>query len=197
MTVGPAFLLKKVIGQNMESLIVIGTSLVVGGIVMWIVDAMNAKWEVAGPGAPGSRIHTWKMEAMSLAQAIWIGACQILSAVFPVHRGRCRRSPRASWRHVARLGPGVLVLPFDSDHGRRNPLDLLKSLPARARIRSECRRLIRMVGSFCSSGLCFFMVAYASVAWFMAWVRKRGFVPFAIYRIIAGALVLALGSLCV
>src|SRR5207247_10093194 len=32
---------------------------------------------------PQSRIHTWKMEAMSLGQAIWIGACQILSAVFP------------------------------------------------------------------------------------------------------------------
>jgi undecaprenyl-diphosphatase len=35
-----------------------------------------------------------------------------------------------------------------------------------------------------------FVVAYASVAWFMAWVRRRGFVPFAIYRIILGALVL-------
>jgi undecaprenyl-diphosphatase len=36
-----------------------------------------------------------------------------------------------------------------------------------------------------------FIVAYGSVAWFMAWVRRRGFVPFAVYRIIVGALVLA------
>ena len=36
-----------------------------------------------------------------------------------------------------------------------------------------------------------FIVAYGAVAWFMAWVRKRGFVPFAIYRIIVGAFVLA------
>src|SRR5437764_699082 len=36
-----------------------------------------------------------------------------------------------------------------------------------------------------------FLVAYASVAWFMAWVRKRGFAPFAVYRIVVGALVLA------
>jgi len=35
-----------------------------------------------------------------------------------------------------------------------------------------------------------FIVAYASVAWLMSWVRKHGFVPFAIYRIILGALVL-------
>jgi undecaprenyl-diphosphatase len=35
-----------------------------------------------------------------------------------------------------------------------------------------------------------FIVAYGSVAWFMAWVRKHGFVPFAIYRIVIGAAVL-------
>ena len=35
-----------------------------------------------------------------------------------------------------------------------------------------------------------FLVAYASVAWFMAYVRRRGFAPFAVYRIIVGALVL-------
>jgi len=35
-----------------------------------------------------------------------------------------------------------------------------------------------------------FLVAYASVAWFMAYVRRRGFAPFAIYRIIVGAAVL-------
>ncbi|HEY6183066.1 MAG TPA: undecaprenyl-diphosphate phosphatase, partial [Terriglobales bacterium] len=35
-----------------------------------------------------------------------------------------------------------------------------------------------------------FLVAYAAVAWFMAWVRKHGFVPFAVYRIVVGILVL-------
>src|SRR5438876_4030470 len=60
-----------------------GSALLLGGIVMWAIDAMNARSEAAGPEAPGSRIHTWRMEDMSLGQAIWIGACQILSAVFP------------------------------------------------------------------------------------------------------------------
>ncbi len=79
----PAFLLTKVIGKHLESLYIMGSSLLIGGIVMWIVDAMNVKWEQAGPAAIGSRIHTWQMESMKLGQAIWIGACQILSAVFP------------------------------------------------------------------------------------------------------------------
>ena len=36
-----------------------------------------------------------------------------------------------------------------------------------------------------------FVVAYASVAWFMNWVRTRGFAPFAAYRIVAGLAVVA------
>ena len=79
----PAFLLTKIIGKIWRACHIIGWSLLVGGIVMWIVDAMNAKPEAAGPERPSSRIRTWKMEAMSLGQAVWIGACQILSAVFP------------------------------------------------------------------------------------------------------------------
>ena len=79
----PVFFLVRVIGKNLESLQLMGASLLIGGIVMWLVDRRSARWESAGRGVPGSPIHTWTMEAMGLRQAIWIGACQILSAVFP------------------------------------------------------------------------------------------------------------------
>ena len=36
-----------------------------------------------------------------------------------------------------------------------------------------------------------FVVALGVIAWFMAWVRRRGFVPFAIYRILLGGAVTA------
>ena len=39
-----------------------------------------------------------------------------------------------------------------------------------------------------------FIVAYATVAWFMAWVRRCGFVPFAVYRIVMGILVLVFAT---
>src|SRR5947208_14475417 len=67
----PAFLLKKQIGQNLESLSVMAWALLIGGIVMWIVDAVC------------TRPRTAHMEEMNLAQAAWVGAVQILSAVFP------------------------------------------------------------------------------------------------------------------
>src|SRR5579862_4281096 len=47
----PAFLLTKVIGKHLESLTIMGSALLVGGIVMWIVDAINSKSEAAGPSA--------------------------------------------------------------------------------------------------------------------------------------------------
>jgi undecaprenyl-diphosphatase len=37
-----------------------------------------------------------------------------------------------------------------------------------------------------------FFVALGVVAWFMHWVRQRGFVPFAIYRIIVGVVLLGM-----
>jgi undecaprenyl-diphosphatase len=35
-----------------------------------------------------------------------------------------------------------------------------------------------------------FVVAYFVVGWFIRWVSRRGFVPFAVYRIIVGIAVL-------
>jgi len=61
----PSFLLTKIIGKHLEDIMIIGYSLLIGGIVMWIVDAMHAKAEAAGPSG-NSKIHTWKMEDMSL-----------------------------------------------------------------------------------------------------------------------------------
>src|SRR5207248_3998143 len=68
----PAFLLTKLIGKHLENLALMAWALIIGGIVMWIVDAVFSK-----------RSRIGHMEETSLAQAIWIGACQILSAVFP------------------------------------------------------------------------------------------------------------------
>src|SRR6476659_8520816 len=67
----PAWALAKVIGKNLESLWVMALALLIGGIVMWIVDAVF------------TRPRTMHMEEMTLPQAVWIGAAQILSAVFP------------------------------------------------------------------------------------------------------------------
>jgi len=188
----PAFLLTKVIGKHLESLTIMGTSLLVGGIVMWIVDAMNASSEAEGPSAGGGRIHTWKMESMSLAQAVWIGACQILSAVFP---GTSRSMSTIAAGQVAGMSRAA-ALEFSFFLSIPTMVvatcyDLLKSLRGKGAnpigvSQIDAHGWIVLGIGFVVS----FIVAYASVAWFMGYVRKHGFAPFAVYRIILGALVL-------
>jgi undecaprenyl-diphosphatase len=192
----PAFLFTKIIGKHLESLTIMGTSLLVGGVVMWIVDAMNAKSEAAGPGTSPSRIHTWKMEDMSLGQAIWIGACQILSAVFP---GTSRSMSTIAAGQIAGMSrASALEFSFFLSIPTMvvaTCYDLLKSLRGKGVnpigvSQIDAHGWIVLAIGFVVS----FIVAYASVAWFMAYVRKRGFAPFAVYRIIVGVLVLAFAA---
>jgi undecaprenyl-diphosphatase len=192
----PSFLLTKVIGKHLENLHIIGWSLLIGGVVMWVVDAMNARAEADGPSAGGSRIHTWKMEAMSLGQAMWIGFCQIFSGVFPgtsrsmstIAGGQLAGMSRASalefsfFLSIPTMVAATGYTLYKSVMGKgENPIGV-------SQITSD-QWIVLAIGFAVS-----FIVAYGSVAWFMAYVRKHGFVPFAIYRIIVGALVLVFAS---
>src|ERR1700731_1049502 len=188
----PAFLLTKVIGKHLESLYIIGSSLLIGGIVMWIVDEMNGSSEAAGLGATGTRIHTWHMEEMSLGQAVWIGACQILSAVFP---GTSRSMSTIAAGQLAGMSRSA-ALEFSFFLSIPTMVvatcyDLLKSLRGKSDnpigvLQMDTHGWILLAIGFVVS----FVVAYGTVAWFMAYVRRRGFAPFAIYRIIVGIAVL-------
>ena len=189
----PAFLLTKIIGKHLESLTIMGGSLVIGGIVMWLVDMRNAKSEAAGQSAPNSLIHTWRMEAMNLGQAVWIGACQILSAVFP-----------GTSRSMSTIAAGQLA-----GMSRASALEFSFFLSIPTMVVATCYDLLKSLRGHGENaigvshidghgwtvlGIGFvvsFIVAYAAVAWFLSWVRKRGFGPFAIYRIIVGGAVLA------
>ena len=192
----PAFLMTKIIGKHLESLTIIGSALLIGGIVMWFVDARNAKAEAAGEKAPGGLIKIWHMEDMSLGQAIWIGACQILSAVFP-----------GTSRSMSTIAAGQLA-----GMSRASALEFSFFLSIPTMVVATCYDLLKsVVGKHADAisvahidghgwvvlGIGFvvsFVVAYGSVAWFMAWVRQRGFAPFAIYRIVLGVVVLYLAS---
>lgn len=196
-TAGPSYLLTKVIGKNLESLYVMGTALVLGGIVMWLVDWMNSKSEAVGdvPGAAG-RIHTWRMDDMSLPQAMWIGACQILSGVFPgtsrsmstITSGQIAGMSRASalefsfFLSMPTMAMAVAYSLYKSLSGKdENPIGVSQI--------DAHQWIVLVIGLVVS-----FIVAYGAVAWFMGWVRKHGFAPFAVYRIILGAVVLYYAS---
>ncbi len=192
-TAVPALLLSKLIGKNLERLLIMGTSLLVGGVVMGIVDFWKSPAEKGGPEAPGSSIRTWSMETMTLGQAIWIGACQILSAVFP---GTSRSMATIAGGQLAGLSRAAalefsffLSIPtmFAATGYELLKLMLGKHAEGAAPIRMDGHAWIVLGVGFVVS----FAVAYGSVAALMAWVRKHGFLPFALYRLVLGAVVMA------
>jgi undecaprenyl-diphosphatase len=188
----PSLLLIKKIGKHLESPYIIGSSLLIGGVVMWIVDELNSASETAGLGATGTRIRTWHMEDMSLGQAIWIGFCQIFSAVFP---GTSRSMATIAGGQLAGMSRASALefsffLSFPTMLAATG-YTLLKSLLGKGENPVGVSQIdahgwaVLVIGFVVS-----FVVAYGSVGWFLAWVRKRGFAPFAVYRIIVGVAVL-------
>jgi undecaprenyl-diphosphatase len=186
-TAVPAFLLTKVIGKHLESLVIMGCSLLIGGIVMWVVDALF------GTARPGSRFQTERMEEMSLPQAVWIGICQVASAVFP---GTSRSMSTIAAGQLAGMSrPSALEFSFFLSIPTMiaaTGYDLLRTLHPKhggeplGRMPVNGEEWVVLIIGFVVS----FLVALGVVAWFMNWVRQRGFTPFAIYRIVVGIAVL-------
>jgi len=191
MTAIPAFLLTKTIGKHLESLYVMSLALIIGGIVMWIVDSI---YERSQHNAFARGKLTEDMEEMSVGQAIWIGLCQVLSAVFP---GTSRSMATITAGELAGMDrPTALEFSFFLSIPTMvvaTVYDLWKSMrphhgepSAIGVMPSDAHSWMVLAIGFVVS----FIVAYGVVAWFMNWVRTRGFTVFAIYRILLGGFVL-------
>jgi undecaprenyl-diphosphatase len=182
-TAVPAWALTKQIGKNLENLWVMALALLIGGIVMWIVDVVF------------TRPRTMQMNEMTLPQAVWIGAAQILSAIFP---GTSRSMSTIAAGQVAGLSrPAALEFSFFLSMPTMvvaTGFDFLKTVMPHhheediAPLAMNSHAWAVLAIGFIVS----FIVALAVVAWFMNWVRARGFVPFAIYRIVLGIALLTL-----
>jgi undecaprenyl-diphosphatase len=179
----PAWALAKQIGKNLENLWVMALALLIGGIIMWVVDAICTRPRVAD------------MEEMTLPQAVWIGAAQILSAIFP---GTSRSMSTIAAGQVAGMSrPAALEFSFFLSMPTMlmaTGYDFVKTvMPYHheaniAPLKINGHEWIVLAIGFVVS----FFVALAVVAWFMHWVRARGFAPFALYRIVLGIGILIL-----
>jgi len=166
-------------------------ALIIGGIVMWVVDSI---YERSHHQAFARGKLTEDMEEMSVGQAIWIGLCQVLSAVFP---GTSRSMSTITAGELAGMSrPAALEFSFFLSIPTMvvaTVYDLWKSMrphhgeaSAIGSMPSDAHSWIVLAIGFVVS----FIVAYGVVAWFMNWVRTRGFTIFAVYRILLGAFVL-------
>ena len=199
-TAVPAALAKKLIKNNLESLTIIGSALIVGGIVMYFVDQVfGERGHRIDPDAPPAETpaHTLdgkidSIAGMKLWQAIWIGAVQVLSAIFPgTSRSMCTiaAGQTAGLTRTAALEFSFfLSIPIIIAACAKDLRDSLNPRDPDAYIgRALTSHDLICIGI---GGMVSFVVALAVIAWFMAWVRRRGFTPFAVYRVLIGAAVL-------
>jgi undecaprenyl-diphosphatase len=184
-TSAPALLLHKWSEKNLGSLTAMALALLIGGVVMWIVDARSKRYESS----------TNHVEEMTLPQAIWIGLCQTLSAIFP-----------GTSRSMSTIAAGQLE---GMDRPTALEFSFLLSIPTMiaatlwdlkkevfpshgvaAHVVMNGENWIVLIIGFVVS----FIVALGVVEWFLYWVRKHGFTMFAIYRILLGAALLIWGA---
>ena len=182
----PALALRKWSDKNLSSITAMALALLIGGVVMWAVDV----W------ASGFDPNTTHVEEMGLGQAIWIGLCQSLSAVFP---GLSRSMSTIAAGQLASLDrPSALEFSFLLSIPTMlaaTVWDLKKEvLPSHGAVAAHVamngeRWIVLAIGFVIS-----FIVALGVVEWFLSWVRRRGFTIFAIYRILIGIALLIFGA---
>jgi undecaprenyl-diphosphatase len=190
----PSLLLHKWADKHLGSIAVIAWAMLIGGIVMWVIDARSSRLDPI----------TNEVEEMGIGQAIWIGFCQTFSAVFP---GTSRSmSTIASGQLVGLSRPAALEFSFLLSiptmiaatgwdfvkevvlHKSAGPT-AIPGAPAGDVVMDSQRWIVLIIGLAVS-----FIVALGVVEWFLAWVRKHGFTIFAVYRILVGAALLIWGA---
>jgi undecaprenyl-diphosphatase len=189
-TSAPALALHKWSEKNLQSIQVMALALLIGGIVMWAVDVWSTRYE-------STTLH---VEEMGLGQAIWIGLCQTLSAIFP---GTSRSMSTIASGQLAGLDrPTALEFSFLLSIPTMiaaTAWDFIKEVhPSKAAVAAGTaahvvmnseRWIVLLIGLVVS-----FIVALGVVEWFLHWVRKHGFTVFAIYRIVLGIVLLIWGA---
>ena len=187
----PSLLLHKWADKHLGSIAVIAWAMLIGGIAMWIIDVRAGRQEPA----------TNEVEEMGLGQAIWIGLCQTLSAVFP---GTSRSMSTIASGQLAGLSrPAALEFSFLLSIPTMiaaTGWDFVKEvylhkavgadgMPVGNVVMDSQRWIVLLIGLVVS-----FIVALGVVEWFLMWVRRRGFTVFAIYRILVGGALLIWGA---
>lgn len=178
-TAVPAFLLKKMIGHNLENIKIMAAALFVGGLVMFIVDQFFSKGTVR------------TVEEINPITAVFIGLVQTLSAVFP---GTSRSMSTIAAAQVMGLTRSAAL---DFSFLLSIPImvvatfyDLYKYQKELKLSGAEFSLSAHQIGVLSVGFLVSFLVAYVVVAWFLDYVKNKGFTPFAIYRVLLAVILL-------
>ncbi len=166
-------LFQKAIEANLLTPIVVGIALILGGIVFLLVEQQDR---------PGT---THKVEQVSPVQALTIGIAQVFSLIPGVSRSgasiiggllvgldRVTATTFSFYLFIPTLGAATLYQLYTAFRDKEIVTGELALL------------VVGTAGAF--------VVAYASIAWLLRFISTHTFRAFGVYRIIAGAIIVAL-----
>jgi undecaprenyl-diphosphatase len=162
-------LLKDVIERDFRNLWIIGTTLIVLGIILGIADKLSADDK--------------KIKELSLRDAVLMGAAQAMALVPGVSRSGATISMGRILgyeREAATRYAFLLAIPAVVGAG----LFELQEIPHGENTYGWGSTLVATAVSF--------VVGYAAIAWLLRYVSTRSYLPFVIYRIGLGTMVLVL-----
>lgn len=161
------FLLKDWIELNARTALVIAITTIFFGLLLWYAD-VAAK-------------HTQKLEAMNWRQALIIGAAQVLALIPGTSRSGITMTAGLMLglnRESAARFSFLLSIPVILGAGTLATLDLVS-----ANTQVDWQMLFYGAAfSFVSAYLCIYL--------FLSWISRIGMLPFVIYRLLLGALLL-------
>jgi undecaprenyl-diphosphatase len=162
-------LLKDVIERDFRNLWIIGTTLIVLGVVLGVADRV---------GRTDRAVHD-----MTLRHSVMLGAAQALALVPGVSRSGATISMGRLLgydREAATRFAFLLAIPAVIGAG----IFELKEIPGGENAYGVGPTLVATVISF--------VVGYSAIAWLLRYVSTRSYLPFVVYRVALGAFTLAM-----
>jgi len=159
---------------------VVAISLIVGGIILYVIEQRRAATAHQEDGLEPD------LDSITLRQALWVGVAQIFAVVFP---GTSRSGSSIVGGLLAGMNRvtatafsfflGIPLL------GAAGLYSMYKARDALSQVEGGTSALI--IGTVVS-----FIVALASVSWLLRYVSRHDFRGFAVYRVVAGVVILIL-----
>ncbi|MCS7034741.1 MAG: undecaprenyl-diphosphate phosphatase [Phycisphaerae bacterium] len=167
------FLLHDIVERYLETPRIIAAALLIGGVLMIVIEKLR------------KTVRAETVEDVTLGQALFIGCVQVLSAVFP---GTSRSAATIMGGLLAGLSrPAAAEFSFFlaiPSMFAACSFSLIKMVQAGRGLTLQ-QALLLAVGTLTS-----YLVAWGVIAAFMSYIRRYSFVPFAVYRIFLGLVVL-------
>lgn len=159
---------------------VVAISLIVGGIILYIVEQRRAEPANVAEGLEPD------LDGITLRQALWVGVAQVFSVLFP---GTSRSGSSLVGGLLAGMNR-VTATAFSFFLGI--PLLGAAALYSLYKARHTISQVAGGTSALIIGTVVSFIVALASVSWLLRYVSRHDFRGFAIYRVVAGIVILVL-----